>query len=481
MKNIFTTLSLLAISLFASAQTLQIQPNAPEYQNLKIQGLLSNSTLSNLPSRSTGATQSALSQRDSSTGICSACMIELDSTFSIVPFDLGGFPPEYRNDDGSALVSIPFNFCFYGTPYDSLYINNNGNLSFRNSFSTFTASPFPDATYDMLAAFWADVDTRGPLSGLVYYKITPTAMIVKWEHVGYFSNEDDLLSTFQIVITDGTDPLVPNGNVSFCYSDMQWTSGWASGGDNGFGGEPATVGANQGDGQRYFQIGRFDTTGTAFDGPYNSADGVDVLDSLYFTANVCDTVNIPPMALDFVCDTLDLPTLGGFFSSVALELELTALAPEIGQTVTIEAQGFPGFSIIENTPGNTVNFKYAINTAEMPSGVNTLSLLITDNGPGGKTTVINKTFVKSESSTVGIDNLNNNTIQIFPNPATNQLSVSNGFKGFISIIALDGKNVGMFELDGINNTIQLNSIATGVYTVKLSANGTSVYKRFIKQ
>jgi len=480
MKNIFTAITMLAFSLVTFAQTLQIQPNDPQYQNLKMQGLLSNAAPSNLPQRIVSATQNALSQRDSSTGICSACMVELDSTFSVVPFDFVAVAPEYRNDDGSARVGIPFNFCFYGTPYDTLFINNNGNLSFSSSYSAFTAFAFPDANYDMLAAFWGDVDTRGPLSGLVYYKITPTAMIVKWDNVGYFPNQDSLLSTFQIIITDGTDPLVPNGNVSFCYSDMQWTTGSASGGSGGFGGTPATVGANQGDGIRYFQVGRFDTTGTAFDGPYDAADGVDVLDSLYFTANVCDTINIPPMAFDFVCDTLDLPTLGGFFSSVALELELTALAPEIGQTVTIEAQGFPGFSIIENTPGNTVNFKYAINTAEMPIGVSTLSLLITDNGPGGKTTVINKTFVKS-GSTVGTYNISDNNVQIFPNPANNQLNISNNFNGIVSIIALDGKNVGQFEVNGNNNTINLGGISTGVYTVKLSSNGTSVYKRLIKQ
>ena len=82
----------------------------------------------------------------------------------------------------------------------------------------------------MIAPFWADVDTRGPLSGLVYYKVTPSSLIVIWDHVGYFASQDNLLNTFQLIITDGTDPIVPNGNTAFCYGEMQFTTGSASGG-----------------------------------------------------------------------------------------------------------------------------------------------------------------------------------------------------------------------------------------------------------
>src|SRR5207249_11537167 len=41
------------------------------------------------------------------------------------------------NDDGStASIAIPFTFCLYGTNYTSLFINNNGNISFGSSYST---------------------------------------------------------------------------------------------------------------------------------------------------------------------------------------------------------------------------------------------------------------------------------------------------------------------------------------------------------
>ena len=68
----------------------------------------------------------------------------------------------------------------------------------------------------MVAPFWADVDTRDDVlpdtSGIVYYKLTPTSLIVKWNHVGYYGVHADLVNTFQLIITDGTDPLLPGGN-----------------------------------------------------------------------------------------------------------------------------------------------------------------------------------------------------------------------------------------------------------------------------
>jgi len=121
-------------------------------------------------------------------------------------------------------------------------------------------------------------DFTGNPSCLVYYKITPTAMIVKWENVGYYDLHFDKINTFQLIITDGTDPLLPAGdNVGYCYGDMQWTTGDASGGTNGFAGTPATVGVNQGNGTDYIQFGMFDAAGAAYDGPYGLNDGVDWL------------------------------------------------------------------------------------------------------------------------------------------------------------------------------------------------------------
>lgn len=59
---------------------------------------------------------------------------------------------------------------------------------------------------------------------------------------------------------------------------LNWTTGGASNGMFGFGGNGATVGVNRGLSNDYIQVGMFNDTGTAYDGPGGSQDGVDFLD-----------------------------------------------------------------------------------------------------------------------------------------------------------------------------------------------------------
>lgn len=214
-------------------------------------------------------------------------LIPRDTTFSVAPFT-SGTPPDYRNDDGSTdSIPLGFTFRFFGTPYTHVYINNNGNISFGESYSSYTSTGFPSNLFAMIAPFWADVDTRNPASGLVYFKSEAHRFIVIWESVGYYGNMADLVNTFELIITDGTDPLVGVGrNVCLSYADMQWTTGSASGGSGGFGGTPATVGANRGDSLNFAQIGRFDHPGTDYDGPGGNPDGVSYLDDRVFYFNI---------------------------------------------------------------------------------------------------------------------------------------------------------------------------------------------------
>jgi hypothetical protein len=230
-----------------------------------------------------------------------ACWIEPDSTYTLA------LEP---NDDGStAAIELPFTFSLYGEDYTSCYINNNGNVSFVDPYPTFSSTPFPNNTYVMVAPFWADVDTRadsGATPGTLMYRLTPHALYVNWSAVGYFPSMTDKLNTFQLIISDGTDPVIPGGNnVSFCYGSMQWTTGAASEGIGGFGGTPATVGANRGDGINYLQLGQFDHDSTDWDGPFGLADGVAWLTDRHYSFNTSDET-IPPIFTSIGCDTIDI-------------------------------------------------------------------------------------------------------------------------------------------------------------------------------
>ncbi len=223
-------------------------------------------------------------------------LLPLDETFAVVPFT-NGTQPEYRNDDGSTTpIPLSFTFTFYGNQFNQIYINNNGNISFEGSFSTFTPEGFPVANFGMVAPFWGDVDTRNAGggetegqdgSGVVYYKSEANRFTITWDAVGYYNQNADKVNTFQVILTDGTDPLIGVGNnIAFSFGDMQWTTGDASGGSNGFGGSPATVGANRGDGANFALIGRFDHDGVDYDGPGGNADGVSYLDDKIFAFDV---------------------------------------------------------------------------------------------------------------------------------------------------------------------------------------------------
>lgn len=313
-------------------------------------------------------------------------LIPIDSTFQVVPFQIGT-PPDYRNDDGSSpQIALPFTFCFYGQQWNSVYVNNNGNISFGAPYGTFSASGFPSNMFVMIAAFWADVDTRAAASGLVYYSMTPTHMVIRWNNVGYYSMHTNLLNDFQIVITDGNDPILPPGsNVAISYGDMQWTTGDASGGNNGFGGTAATVGCNLGDGVNYVQLGTFDQPGIVYNGPFGPPSQVSWLDNQQFFLDACTQSgggNVPPvMSCPLVCDTIDL-CLGD-----TLPLIAQFLSPENNQltTATATATG-TGLVNVGGPAANPVSLNSYFVGLQSNLGYNTITITGTDNGTPAQTT-----------------------------------------------------------------------------------------------
>ena len=190
-----------------------------------------------------------------------------------------------RNDDGSLYIAdIGFVFSFCGSSYSDLYINTNGNLSFDNPVGQFSPNGFPYPE-KMVAPFWADVDTRNTACGQAWYRIYPNYMIVSWEEVGWYNMQCNPLNTFQVIISDGTAPIIGVGNnIQFRYADMAWTTGEASGGGP-FGGSAATVGYNSGDNQNFEQVGRFNVDSDDYDGPFDNDDGVHWLDNKCFVFN----------------------------------------------------------------------------------------------------------------------------------------------------------------------------------------------------
>lgn len=164
------------------------------------------------------------------------------------------------DDDGySQRVNIGFGINFYGRSFTSLFVNNNGNVTFDAGDATFTPSiAFANRTTPMIAPFWADVDTRVPpggtagSTGTVRYGATTVdarrAFRVDWANVGYYSYGYGKRNTFSVALVDRSDVSAGDFDVVFEYAQVQWETGNVSGGSGGIGGTAARAGFANGSG-----------------------------------------------------------------------------------------------------------------------------------------------------------------------------------------------------------------------------------------
>ncbi|RYY65243.1 MAG: HYR domain-containing protein, partial [Chitinophagaceae bacterium] len=316
----------------------------------------------------------------------------------LIPRDASWTRLAVGDDNSSTVIPLGFTFNLYGVAYNSVFVNNNGNLTFTSAYSSFSSTGFPFAGMPMVAPFWADVDTRGnsPVGcgGGVYYKNFGTRFVVTWEAVGYYSGQCDKKNTFQVVISDGADPVVGLGqNVKFNYGDMNWTTGSASGGSAGFGGTPATAGVNKGTGGNFIQTGRFGFAGTAYDGGGGATDGVDYLDYECYSFNVSNADNIPPSFSGLPNgNTL---TLG---CGETATLTVSALGPEVNQYVTnsVDLNGLCGATASVSggqAPGAPSTATVQITASSCNIGTHTIEFSATDNGTPSRTSTVTVTVI----------------------------------------------------------------------------------------
>jgi MYXO-CTERM domain-containing protein len=254
--------------------------------------------------------------RFSAVAAIAACsLVAVANADLYVPFDTtnpvgtGWTQSMDRNDDqSSALIDIGMDFCFYEQHHTSLYINNNGNITFDGPVSTFSSVGFPNTFRPMIAPFWADVDTRAGATStstnLVWHKSidtnndgSPDQFVVTWDGVGFYYQNNSLLNTFQLILSSNENGFGTGLNAAFSYGSMNWTTGDASNGSGGFGGVPATVGINKGDGTTSDQIGRFDNGSNVFDPEHG---GVHSLDNRLYFFNACQGVVPTPGTLGLI-------------------------------------------------------------------------------------------------------------------------------------------------------------------------------------
>jgi hypothetical protein len=128
-----------------------------------------------------------------------------------------------RNDDGFMSLDLGFDVTFFDTTYSSLFINNNGNVSFNAGISAFEPKGPTGATAPVISPFFSDVDTRSSSSGVVNYKLFADELVVTWDNVGFYNTHSNLTNSFQLVLrSDDYNVLPGEGYIGFFYEGMGW-------------------------------------------------------------------------------------------------------------------------------------------------------------------------------------------------------------------------------------------------------------------
>lgn len=160
-----------------------------------------------------------------------------------------------RNDDESTgLVPLGFTVNFFGINRSAVYVNNNGNLTFDQPLFEFTPFDLTATSREIIAPFFADVDTSAAGQPVTYGSGTfggRSAFGVNYIDVDYFESapEHNNRNSFQVILVDRSDIQVGAFDIVFNYDQIQWETGEASGSDgNGRGGDSARVGYSNGSG-----------------------------------------------------------------------------------------------------------------------------------------------------------------------------------------------------------------------------------------
>jgi uncharacterized protein (TIGR03437 family) len=131
-----------------------------------------------------------------------------------------GTPVVALGDDDSRQLTLPFAFPFYGTNYSTVYLNSDGNLTFRapESASTLRSTGRMTGGPPRIAPLFDDLDPS-LVAGGVRYLAEPTRAVFSWVGVPEYSSVGiAAVQTFQV-------RLYPDGRIEFAYSGANPSTG----------------------------------------------------------------------------------------------------------------------------------------------------------------------------------------------------------------------------------------------------------------
>jgi len=139
-----------------------------------------------------------------------------------------------RSDDGSLQVDVSSifegGFNYFGSTFSGtqLFINTNGTISFGADQTQYPTATNAASFDNIIAPFWADVDTRidgeGAESGQVWIDqdIATDTVTITWENVGSYRRNADQTNLFQLQLVDRGSG---NFDILMRYERIDWTAG----------------------------------------------------------------------------------------------------------------------------------------------------------------------------------------------------------------------------------------------------------------
>jgi len=241
-------------------------------------------------------------------------------TANSVMLEAGVLNAHNNNGSSPTAFNVGFTMNFFGTVNDSVFINNNGNITFNEPLAT--DSPFNLATdtngIPIIAPFFADVDTRVLTQSVTTWGIDMLcgrpAFGVDWFNVNYFdataAGHIDKFNTFQLILVDRSDTGPGNFDIEFNYQMIPWESGDSpdnpgQGGTNGLGGNSAAVGFSNGTGLpgTSFELPGSHVPGSFIDAGTNPLNQIEILSStpgrIHFLVRGGQVVNMEGANVDF--------------------------------------------------------------------------------------------------------------------------------------------------------------------------------------
>ena len=160
-----------------------------------------------------------------------------------------------------------------------------------------------------------------------------------------------------------------------------------------------------------------------------------------------------------------------------LSLSIDMVIPGAATVPFIEASVDGGASWVTLPTVDDGSWGVQTQSIFLPAATSTISLRI--NPPAaGDDQVFDNFIITGTAVATGINQLSDNSIQVYPNPATDKISLLNCINGFIKIYDLQGK---LSLSTKIESSIDISILNSGVYLVQINNLKSITYIKLIKK